>query len=150
MSPEQAMNCRNADARSDIYSLGCTLHFLLTGKPMYDGQTVMERLIAHRENAPPWLMNEADGVSPEMAAVFQKMVAKEADDRYQTMGELIDDLQILAIGGTPKAAINVTETKPDSSNKRPAAKAQPWRAPRWQPAWRSRLALVAPWRVCSG
>ena len=128
MSPEQAMNCRNADARSDIYSLGCTLYFMLTGKPLYDGQTVMERLIAHREKATPWLANEAPGVSLELAAVFQKMVAKEAEDRYQSMNDLIDDLGILAAGGTPNAAIKVVEPALSSSSQRSANKAKPWRA----------------------
>jgi serine/threonine protein kinase len=103
MSPEQAANSRHADARSDIYSLGCTLYFLTTGKPLHPGETIMERLIAHREELPPQIRDEVAGAGKDLEAVFQKMVARESEDRYQTMAEVREDFDAVLEGRRPKA-----------------------------------------------
>jgi serine/threonine protein kinase len=92
MAPEQAMNTRRADQRADIYSLGCTLWFLLTGQPLYGGDTVMERLVGHREHPVPSLRKACPAAPPWLDAVFRKMVAKKPEDRYRSMTELISDL----------------------------------------------------------
>ena len=70
MAPEQAMNTRRADHRADIYSLGCTLYFLLTGQPLFGGETVMERLVAHREHPVPSLRQECPAAPPWLDARF--------------------------------------------------------------------------------
>ncbi len=85
LAPEQTGETRRADQRSDIYSLGCTLFFLLTGKPLYEGKTVIQKVLAHREQPIPPL--------PSLDAVFQKMVAKTPESRYQSMTEVIQALQ---------------------------------------------------------
>jgi hypothetical protein len=103
MSPEQALNSRNADARSDIYSLGCTMYFLLTGTTMFAGDTLMEKIIAHREQPLPKLREQVPEVSPGLDAVFQKMVARNPDDRYQTMNQLGEDLDACIAGRRPSA-----------------------------------------------
>jgi serine/threonine protein kinase len=103
ISPEQALNSRNADGRSDIYSLGCTLHFILTGKPLFPGQTIMEKLINHRELTPPRLRDSIPEVSLGLEAIFKKMVAKDPEERYQSMTELAEDIDAFQAGRRPKA-----------------------------------------------
>ncbi len=100
MSPEQALNTKQADSRADIYSLGCSLYYLLTGRPTYDCDTVTAKLIAHQFHPIPELRKARDGVSDCLEAVFQKMVAKKVDERYQTMTEVAADLERCQSGAT--------------------------------------------------
>ncbi len=90
MAPEQALSAKHADARADVYSLGCSLYYLLTGKAAYDGDSMMAKLLAHREQPTPSLGPE---VPEEVQGVFQKMVAKKFEDRYQSMSEVVAALE---------------------------------------------------------
>lgn len=98
MSPEQVVDTRHADARSDVYSLGCTLWFLLTGRKLYDAKGVVDRIMKHRTGPIPELDKEVPGASPQLAAVFTKMVAKQPNDRYQSMTEVCAALDAILKG----------------------------------------------------
>jgi serine/threonine protein kinase len=98
MAPEQAVNARFADRRSDIYSLGCTMYCLLVGRAPYEGNSVFEKLTAHRERSIPDLSQKRDDVPRGLDAAFRKMVAKRPEDRYQSMGEMIHDLEAVRSG----------------------------------------------------
>jgi eukaryotic-like serine/threonine-protein kinase len=93
MSPEQAYDPRMADGRSDIYSLGCTLHYLLTGKAPFGGQTFMERLLGHRERPVPSLRAARGDVTAALDATFRMLLAKAPEDRPQTMAAVITELE---------------------------------------------------------
>ena len=92
MSPEQAVDSRQADHTSDIYSLGATLYFLLTGRPMYESETLMSRLLEHRDAPLPSICSSRSDVPPQVDFLFHRMVAKKKEDRYQSMTDLIRDL----------------------------------------------------------
>lgn len=93
MSPEQALDTKTADARADVYALGCSLYYLLTGKATYDGDTLMKKLLAHREHPIPSLRSVRAEVPESIEAIFKKMVAKKVEDRYQKMADVIHDLE---------------------------------------------------------
>jgi len=88
MSPEQAIDCRKIDRRADIYSLGCSLFKILTGRPPYMADSLTKILLAHRSQPIPPLRDVRPDVTPELEAVFRKMVAKNPNDRYASMEEV--------------------------------------------------------------
>ena len=96
MSPEQADDPLGVDLRSDVYSLGCTLFYLLTSTPVFTKSSLVGRLIAHRSAPPPRLAVVRTDVPVELDAIFQKMVAKSPADRFATMEAIVDALDALS------------------------------------------------------
>ncbi len=81
LAPEQALDSHSVDARADIYSLGCTLYFLLTGSPPFTEGTLAQRLMAHQTKQPPSIESKRPDVPAELAAIVRKMMAKSPADR---------------------------------------------------------------------
>jgi hypothetical protein len=88
VAPEQAQDARKADIRSDIYSLGCTLYYLLTGRPPFEEETAVQMIIAHIERQPPPLDKLRPDVPKELATVLANMLEKKPSKRYQTPSDV--------------------------------------------------------------
>jgi hypothetical protein len=90
MAPEQARDPRGADIRADIYSLGCTLYFLLAGVPPFPRGTALEKILAHLQDAPrPLDRHRADiHIPAELVAIVARMMEKDPGRRYQTPVEV--------------------------------------------------------------
>jgi CheY-like chemotaxis protein/tRNA A-37 threonylcarbamoyl transferase component Bud32 len=106
MPPEQAFDSTSIDRRADVYSLGCSLYYLLAARPPYQGESLMAIFLKHREAPIPSLAASRPDVPVAVEAVFRKMVAKKPEDRFQTMAEVVRALEALEVapGGLPLAA----------------------------------------------
>ncbi len=101
LSPEQARSLHKTDIRSDLYSLGCTFHYLLTGKVPFPGGTTLEKLLRH-SSAPPTPVNELrPSVPAAVAALVARLMAKDPVARFQTPAELAEALEPFAVASAP-------------------------------------------------
>ena len=93
MAPEQSRNPTGVDARADVYSLGCTLYVLLTGRPPFLGATALEVITRHLSDPVPPPDAYVTGVPAELTAVLLKMLAKDPAERYPGLAPVIADLE---------------------------------------------------------
>ena len=104
LAPEQAIDSHGVDHRADIYSLGCTMYFLLTGHPPFPEGTLPQRLMQHQKQMPPSIRDSRPDAPVELMDICMKMIAKKPDQRYQSMFDVARVLNSwLATKGKGKA-----------------------------------------------
>ena len=108
ISPEQALEPREADVRSDIYSLGCTLYHVLTGQPPVPEGTAAKKLHHHQHVKPRDPRQLVPGLPDDAAVILDRMMAKRPQDRYQAPEQLVHHL-LLAARKLGSAGPNVPE-----------------------------------------
>ena len=99
MAPEQCANPSEAGPQADLYSLGCTMHFLLRGHAPYSGRCAEERVLAQLNEPIPSLCDSSADIPKEVDQVFCRLMAKSPADRYQNARELVADLDRLKSAG---------------------------------------------------
>jgi serine/threonine-protein kinase len=120
ISPEQARDPRSADVRSDIYSLGCTLYFMLAARPPFPEGTAVQKLLKHNSEDPPDLRLFQPGLPTGATALVSRMLAKRPSQRPQTPQDLIAEILALAhqlgLGGlSRRSSVTVTTAQPAGS-----------------------------------
>ncbi|MFM1904483.1 MAG: Serine/threonine-protein kinase PrkC [Planctomycetota bacterium] len=96
ISPEQARDPRAADVRSDLYSLGCTMFFMLVGRAPFAEGTMVQKLLQHQQAEPPAIDDLRPEVPRRLAAIIERLMAKDPLDRYQRPAVLAADLAACA------------------------------------------------------
>jgi serine/threonine protein kinase len=124
ISPEQALEPRDADVRSDIYSLGCTFYHMLTGHPPVPEGTALKKLHHHQHVKPPDPRQFVPDLPNEVAYILDRMMAKQVKDRYQTPEQLVHHLLLAArklgaVGEVPEGVLSVEAALPNPPRSRP-------------------------------
>jgi serine/threonine protein kinase/CheY-like chemotaxis protein len=115
MAPEQAVDSATVDHRVDVYSLGCTLFFLLAGRAPYSAGSILALLLQHRDAPIPSLQEVRRDVPAELDELYRRMVAKRPEDRHATMAEVVRGLEGL------RNAVNLNDdARPASGGPAPA------------------------------
>ena len=92
LAPEQAVDSHGVDARADIYSLGCSLYYLLTGHPTFPEGTLPQRIMKHQKEEPPSILNDRPDAPADLIEICSRMLRKQPDHRYQSAALVADVL----------------------------------------------------------
>ncbi len=111
MAPEQCDDVRLVDERSDVYGLGCTLHFLLTGKHVYQAGSAVQMLLSHASAPIPRLRDARPDVPASVDKLFASMVQKRREDRPASMQAVIEGIQAIRAGEAPSLPPAPAETR---------------------------------------
>ena len=116
IAPEQARDARAADVRSDLYSLGCTIFYMLAGRPPFAEGTIVQKLLQHQQEQPPAIDGIRSDVPRRFSAILSRLMEKDPADRYQRPADLVADLVACAeaeglrlSGGLPAAVAAAVE-----------------------------------------
>jgi serine/threonine-protein kinase len=117
IAPEQAVNSREADIRSDIYSLGCTFYHLLTGRAPFAGGSLAQKLAWHLHAQPRPVEECRPDLPAGVGAVVRKMMAKRPEERYQMPREVVEALDALAGRAAARAPETAKRLRPSGTPK---------------------------------
>ncbi|MCY2991393.1 MAG: protein kinase [Planctomycetota bacterium] len=131
LAPEQALDSHRVTPRADIYGLGCTLYFALTGHPIFPDGTLAQRIAMHQSKMPAAITVDRPDCPQELCDICFRMIQKDPNDRYQTAQEVLDALrgwlrqrrEQAAAGSSEKRSAAVTPAEPAAARAPPAESA---------------------------
>lgn len=129
ISPEQGRDPRNADVRSDLYSLGCTLYYMLTGEAPFPDRTVLQKLLSHTSDPAPDPRVLRPETPDDVADLTLRLLAKKPASRYQQPVELIRDIVLAGERNQYSLGVAASVLPQVTANLNPLTRSLPWLLP---------------------